>query len=76
MRKLRPYFIEHSIAANAYASLVRQRIGELREIRLSGYSTLQGCMERRFAPAMNTCAAVARRQEGVRRVHRVVEHEG
>lgn len=64
MRKLRPYFIEHSIAANAYASLVRQRIAELREIRLFGYSTLQGCMERRFAPAMNTPAPPWR---GVRR---------
>ena len=63
--------IEHSIAASAYrfgaataySALVRQRIAELREIRLAGYSTLQGFMERRFAPAMNTCAAVARRQE-------------
>jgi uncharacterized membrane-anchored protein len=50
-------------AAAAYYRLVQQRSEDLREQRLSGYSTLKGFLERRLAPAMNTCAAVHRRQE-------------
>lgn len=50
-------------AAAAYHSLVRHRIAELREIRLQGFVTIQEFMERRLAPAINTCAAIARRQE-------------
>ncbi|MEZ5730262.1 MAG: DUF3422 domain-containing protein [Burkholderiaceae bacterium] len=49
-------------AANAYYGLVRQRIDELREVREAGYSTIGGFMDRRLAPAMNTCATIARRQ--------------
>jgi uncharacterized membrane-anchored protein len=50
-------------AAAAYYRLVQQRADDLREQRLTGFSTLKGFLERRLAPAMNTCAAVHRRQE-------------
>ena len=50
-------------AAAAYYRLVQQRIGELKETRVSGYPTIKGFMERRLAPALNTCAAIASRQE-------------
>lgn len=50
-------------ASAAYYRLVQQRIGELKETRISGYPTIQGFMERRLAPALNTCAATARRQD-------------
>ncbi len=50
-------------ASCAYHNLVLQRIDELREIRVPGYPMFQECMQRRFQPAMNTCAAMARRQE-------------
>jgi uncharacterized membrane-anchored protein len=63
--------VEHSVArttfrfgaSGAYNSLVLQRIDELREIRVPGYQTLHEFMQRRFLPAMNTCAAMARRQD-------------
>lgn len=48
-------------AAAAYYDLVKRRIGELREVRLEGLQTFQGFMERRLAPAMATCRAVASR---------------
>ncbi len=50
-------------AAAAYYDLVKRRIGELREQRLEGLQTFQGFMERRLAPAMATCRAVATRQQ-------------
>lgn len=50
-------------AAAAYYRLVRQRVDELREIRLPGFPTIREFMERRLAPAMATCATIARRQE-------------
>jgi uncharacterized membrane-anchored protein len=50
-------------AAAAYHGLVRHRIAELREIRLQGFPTIEEFMERRLSPAINTCAAIARRQE-------------
>lgn len=50
-------------AAAAYDGLVRQRIAELREERLPGVQTIAEFMERRLAPAMATCASVARRQD-------------
>lgn len=50
-------------AAAAYYQLVRNRIEELRETRQPGFITIHEFMERRLAPAINTCAAVARRQE-------------
>ena len=49
-------------AATAYYGLVRQRISELRETRIEGLQTFQEFTERRLAPAMNTCGAVAARQ--------------
>lgn len=63
--------VEHSVARTtvrfgascAFNSLVWQRIEELREIRVPGYQTLHEFLQRRFLPAMNTCAAMARRQE-------------
>ena len=63
--------VEHSVArttfrfgaASAYHRVVVQRIEELREVRVTGYPTLHEFMQRRFLPAMNTCAAMARRQE-------------
>lgn len=50
-------------AAAAYYRLVQQRIDELREARLSGFPTIKEFMERRLAPAINTCATISRRQE-------------
>lgn len=50
-------------AAAAYWGLVRARIDELREIRVTGFPTLREFMERRLQPAMDTCATIARRQE-------------
>jgi len=49
-------------AARAYYGLVKQRISELREQRIPGIQTIDEFMQRRLAPAMNTCVSVARRQ--------------
>src|SRR5574343_279882 len=65
--------VEHSVASSnfrfgaaaAYYRLVQQRIAELKETRVSGYPTIKGFMERRLAPALNTCAAIASRQEDI-----------
>ena len=50
-------------AAAAYYRLVQQRIEELRELRLPGFLPISEFMDRRLAPAINTCAAIARRQD-------------
>ena len=50
-------------AAFAYEALVRRRILELREERLSGLQTFQEFTERRLAPAIETCRSMAARQE-------------
>ena len=63
--------VEHSVArttfrfgaARAYHGLVMQRIEELREARISGLPTFAEFMQRRLLPGMNTCEAIARRQE-------------
>ena len=63
--------VEHSVArttfrfgaARAYYSLVMQRIEDLREQRISGFPTLNEFMQRRLLPAMDTCSAMARRQD-------------
>ncbi|MCM8594959.1 DUF3422 family protein [Accumulibacter sp.] len=63
--------VEHSIArttfrfgaARAYHALVMQRIGELREQRVTGCPTFHEIMQRRLLPAMQTCIAMAARQE-------------
>jgi uncharacterized membrane-anchored protein len=52
-------------AAAAYYDLVRSRIEELREVRIDGFQTFREFTERRLAPAMNTCRAVAARQEAL-----------
>ena len=50
-------------AARAYYQLVERRIGELREVRLAGLQPFREFMERRLAPAMQTCDTVMGRQE-------------
>ncbi|MCZ4305118.1 DUF3422 domain-containing protein [Zoogloeaceae bacterium G21618-S1] len=63
--------VEHAVArttyrfgaAAAYYRLVQQRTAELRETRHAGYPNITDFIERRLAPAINTCAAIARRQE-------------
>lgn len=50
-------------AARAYYKLVERRITELRESRLSGLQPFREFMERRLAPAMETCETAAQRQE-------------
>lgn len=50
-------------ASRAYFQLVRARIEELRETRIEGVQTIAEFMDRRLAPAMNTCAATALRQQ-------------
>ncbi|WP_439536795.1 DUF3422 family protein [Methyloversatilis sp.] len=50
-------------AAQAYYRLVTSRIGELREQRVESFPTIGEFMDRRLAPAINTCEAIARRQE-------------
>lgn len=48
-------------ATRAYYELVRRRITELREERIEGIQTIGEFMDRRLAPATNTCVAVAER---------------
>jgi uncharacterized membrane-anchored protein len=50
-------------ASQAYFRLVHSRIDELRERRIEGVPTIAEFMDRRLTPAMNTCTAVAHRQE-------------
>jgi len=52
-------------ASQAYFRLVHARIEELREIRIEGVPTVGEFMERRLAPAMNTCESIARRQQAL-----------
>jgi uncharacterized membrane-anchored protein len=52
-------------AAAAYYDLVKRRIAELREERIQGLQTFNEFTDRRLAPAMNTCRAVAARQESL-----------
>jgi len=59
-------------ASFAYYELVQRRIQELRETRIAGTQTLAEFIDRRLAPAIATCRAVANRQEALsRRVARV-----
>jgi len=58
-------------ASRAYHSLVLERVRQIRESRLPGLQTVAEFMDRRFAPAMRTCEAIATRQENLaRRVER------
>jgi len=52
-------------ASQAYFRLVQARIEELRETRIEGVPTIGEFMDRRLAPAMNTCASVAQRQQAL-----------
>lgn len=52
-------------AAAAYYNLVHRRIADLREDRIEGLQTFDEFVERRLAPAMNTCAAVRSRHENL-----------
>ncbi len=54
-------------ASKAYFRLVNARIDELRESRIEGVPTVEEFMERRLAPAMSTCEAVAARQDALAR---------
>lgn len=49
-------------ASLAYYDIVRSRVAELRERRIHGLQPFQQFMQRRLAPAMDTCRAVAARQ--------------
>ncbi|MCS6892707.1 MAG: DUF3422 domain-containing protein [Rhodovarius sp.] len=61
-------------AAAAYYALVQRRIAELREERIEGLQTFREFVERRLAPAMDTCQSTAARQEALsRRVARVTQ---
>ena len=48
-------------AANAYYSLVEQRIDDLREVRIQGIQTIGEFMKRRLEPAINTCQSTSDR---------------
>jgi uncharacterized membrane-anchored protein len=52
-------------ACAAYFELMQRRIHELHEQRLHGLQTLGEFMDRRLAPAMQTCAWAARRQQAL-----------
>src|SRR3546814_21162182 len=54
-------------AARAYYALVLRRVEELREQRVEGLQTLSEFVDRRLAPAMRTCEAVAARLETLSR---------
>lgn len=52
-------------AAAAYYEIVRDRIATLREEHIPGMQTIGEFMDRRLAPAMRTCDAVAERERAV-----------
>ena len=52
-------------AAAAYHEIVRDRIATLRENHIPGMQTIGEFMDRRLAPAMRTCDAVAEREAAV-----------
>lgn len=52
-------------AAAAYYDIVQDRIETLREIHIPGMQTIGEFMDRRLAPAMRTCDAVAERERAV-----------
>jgi len=54
-------------AARAYYALVLRRVEELREQRVEGLQTIGEFVDRRLAPAMRTCEAVAERLETLSR---------
>ena len=52
-------------AARAYDDLVRQRIAELREVRIEGTPTFQEFTQRRLTPAMDFCRSISARQDSL-----------
>ena len=52
-------------AAAAYYQIVHDRIANLREAPIAGMQTIGEFMDRRLAPAMRTCDAVAERERAV-----------
>ncbi|MFK5947465.1 MAG: DUF3422 domain-containing protein [Methylococcales bacterium] len=48
-------------AASAYYKLVEQRIEDLREMRIQGLQTIGEFMNKRLAPAINTCTSTSNR---------------
>lgn len=52
-------------AANAYHTLVEQRVEELREQRIEGLQTFREFNERRLSPAMATCRTMSARLEAI-----------
>lgn len=54
-------------ATRAYFALVRRRVERLREERLERLQTIEEFMERRLAPAIQTCETVARRLDSLSR---------
>ena len=52
-------------ATQAYGTLVRRRLNALRERRIEGISTLDEFMERRLAPALDTCVNMGDRLERI-----------
>jgi uncharacterized membrane-anchored protein len=61
-------------ASRAYEKLVLARIHELREERIEGMPMIAEFMERRFAPAMETCRSVwARHEQIAARIARAVD---
>jgi len=52
-------------AANAYYDLVNRRVTDLHERPIFGLQTIGQFLERRLAPAMQTCAWAARRQQAL-----------
>lgn len=52
-------------ASKAYYRLVQARIDEMRETRIEGVPTVREFMDRRLAPAMNTCESTVQRQQAL-----------
>lgn len=50
-------------ATKAYATLVEERLDQLRITPIDGYASLEDFTERRFLPAMRTCTAVVEREQ-------------
>lgn len=54
-------------ATAAYGALVERRLNDLEETRIENFQPVSTFLDRRFRPALDTCAAVARRQEALLR---------
>lgn len=52
-------------ACKAYSDLVHRRIAELREQRVAGVQTIEEFMDRRFTPAVATCASISQRMREI-----------